>query len=392
MPISPLLNLTWDENNLPKLTLSWKAQNPGVGLQVDEFCSAMLRMLCWRIWPRNAMLENVAETSLTTTNLMEVGMLAETSLTLEETTLMEDLLEKVLETTTTRVVAMEFKYILSLLIDAWMQEIEEIQVIGSWSPDLPSAPTYAAFESYAVNQLICPVSKPPPKPKQYRCFFPECLTLGKGQAAYLHNLVKHYTKFHLEFFNSPLKNSTYPCKANEAKYLIQEEEGEVPLDISEEEEEEEEEDFSTFQSVEITPLAKDLLEVNEEVDLSAEKEELMFSMELDENQEEEAMSSSLQCKLESCIENLDEGPVLYSPIELNPTPFFPPTSPASSPPASSPPATTPPASSTPMVSRSPSPSPSSGTEVEDRVETMPWEPRVFPLSEEEAREIEVVFT
>merc|ERR1719318_2074413 len=29
------------------------------------------------------------------------------------------------------------------------------------------------------------------------------------------------------------------------------------------------------------------------------------------------------------------------------------------------------------------------TEVEDRVETMPWEPRVFPLSEEEAKELEV---
>merc|ERR1719402_526271 len=28
------------------------------------------------------------------------------------------------------------------------------------------------------------------------------------------------------------------------------------------------------------------------------------------------------------------------------------------------------------------------TEVEDRMETMPWEPRIFPLSEEDAKQLE----
>lgn len=277
----------------------------------------------------------------------------------------DDLLENFLDS----VVETSFKVVVDWTVNVCSGQGVELMLTDTIFP-LP-VPDFALGEMFSGQ----PASQPA-KPKLFRCPMPECMVRGAGRVAYLCNLTKHFNKYHLNITKDD-QTGFWPCKANEWRFRIGDED---------------EEDFSTFQSVEITPLAKDLLEVNEEVDLSAEKEELMFSMELDENQEEEAMSSSLQCKLESCIENLDEGPVLYSPIELNPTPFFPPTSSASSSPARSPPATTPPASSTPMVSRSPSPSPSSGTEVEDRVETMPWEPRVFPLSEEEAREIEVVFT
>jgi hypothetical protein len=88
-------------------------------------------------------------------------------------------------------------------------------------------------------------------------------------------------------------------------------------------------------------------------DLPAVKEELMvFIMDEFEDQEEEVMNSSLKSKLVSTIENLEEGPVIFDPLDLKHTPptFFPPSSPASSPSATSPTGT-----STPRPSPSSSP-------------------------------------
>ena len=63
-------------------------------------------------------------------------------------------------------------------------------------------------------------SKPAPKAKLFRCPMDECLAVGRGQVVHLHNLKKHFSKFHNDIYKG---DPLYPCKANEARFLFDQE-------------------------------------------------------------------------------------------------------------------------------------------------------------------------
>ena len=53
----------------------------------------------------------------------------------------------------------------------------------------------------------------------------ECLAVGRGQVVHLHNLKQHYSKFHNDIYKG---NPVYPCKANEARFLFDQEYATTP--------------------------------------------------------------------------------------------------------------------------------------------------------------------
>ena len=87
-------------------------------------------------------------------------------------------------------------------------------------PSLPAVPTFPLTEMFLEAGQG---SKPAPKAKMYRCPMEECLALGRGQVVHLHNLTRHFVKFHEDIYKG---NPLYPCKANELRFLFDKEDKE----------------------------------------------------------------------------------------------------------------------------------------------------------------------
>lgn len=88
---------------------------------------------------------------------------------------------------------------------------------GSAFPPLPAVPTFPLTEMFLEGGQG---SKPA---KMYRCPMEECLALGRGQVVHLHNLTRHFVKFHEDIYKG---NPLYPCKANELRFLFDKEDKE----------------------------------------------------------------------------------------------------------------------------------------------------------------------
>ena len=84
-------------------------------------------------------------------------------------------------------------------------------------PSLPAVPTFTLTEMFLEGGQG---SKPA---KMYRCPMEECLALGRGQVVHLHNLTRHFVKFHEDIYKG---NPLYPCKANELRFLFDKEDKE----------------------------------------------------------------------------------------------------------------------------------------------------------------------
>ena len=116
----------------------------------------------------------------------------------------EQLLKEALKSTLTSVVDLE--------VDSnWRVFLAQF---GPAVPLLPSVPDFALGEWVSGSQ---PQVEARSKPKRYQCHMAECMELGRGMADYLHNLVKHFTKFHLQIN----KDSPYYTKqANFVRFLV----------------------------------------------------------------------------------------------------------------------------------------------------------------------------
>ena len=121
-----------------------------------------------------------------------------------------------------------------VLVDQAVKEEDQEPFLCNWDnnynywgvpavpdPLLPSAPDLSmgrvADEWQSATYSSSARDLPVLRPKKYQCHMEGCLVLGRGQADYLYNLVKHFTKFHPEID----KNShLYPKQANFVRFLV----------------------------------------------------------------------------------------------------------------------------------------------------------------------------